>query len=82
MKRMDRSPLPQSILLPHLMIYDTIYTSSQTPFMRAAQGVGARAANGLSMLLYQGALSFEYWFNREAPAAEMGAALQKAVQEA
>lgn len=75
MKRTDPSPLPSSILQPHLMIYDTIYTASRTRLMHAADEAGARSANGLSMLLYQGALSFEIWFNREAPIEVMRAAL-------
>lgn len=75
MKSTDGSPLPSALLQPHLMIYDTIYTASRTKFMIAAADAGARSANGLSMLLHQGALSFEIWFNREAPLAEMRAAL-------
>lgn len=75
MKRTDPSPLPSAILQPHLMIYDTIYTASRTKLMLAADEAGARSANGLSMLLHQGALSFEIWFDRTAPLAEMRAAL-------
>ncbi len=44
--------------------------------MQAADEAGARSANGLSMLLYQGALSFEIWFNREAPVEAMRAGLR------
>ena len=75
MKSTDVSPLSSALLQPHLMIYDTIYTASRTKLMIAAADAGARSANGLSMLLHQGALSFEIWFNREAPLAEMRAAL-------
>ncbi len=75
MKRTDTSPLPSSLLAPHLMVYDTIYTASRTKLMHAAEEAGARAANGLSMLLHQGALAFEIWFNREAPLDVMRAAL-------
>jgi len=75
MKSSDPSPLASAILQPHLMIYDTIYTARRTRLMLAADEAGARSANGLSMLLHQGALSFEIWFNREAPLAEMRAAL-------
>lgn len=75
MKLSDASPLPGSILAPHLMIYDTIYTSARTPLQKAADEAGARSANGLSMLLHQGALSFEIWFNREAPVEVMRKAL-------
>jgi shikimate dehydrogenase len=78
MKLSDPSPLPGSMLMPHLMIYDTIYTAARTPLLRAADETGARSANGLSMLLHQGALSFEIWFNREAPLEVMRNALQQA----
>lgn len=80
MKTTDVSPLPSALLQPHLMIYDTIYTASRTKLMLAAADAGARSANGLSMLLHQGALSFEIWFNREAPLAEMRAALLAAAK--
>ncbi len=67
MKLTDPAVLPASILQPHLMIYDTIYTAHRTPLLADAEAAGARAANGLSMLLHQGALSFEIWFKRDAP---------------
>jgi len=75
MKRTDPPVLPGSILQPHLMVYDTIYTAHRTPLLAAAEEAGARAANGLAMLLYQGALSFEIWFNRDAPVEAMRAGL-------
>lgn len=75
MKRTDPSVLSASILRPHLMVYDTIYTAHRTPLLAAAEAAGARAANGLAMLLYQGALSFEIWFNRDAPVEAMRAGL-------
>ncbi|PYJ54582.1 MAG: shikimate dehydrogenase, partial [Verrucomicrobia bacterium] len=46
-----------------------------TALLRAAEEAGARGANGLSMLLYQGALSFSLWFDREAPIEAMRAAV-------
>ena len=75
MKRTDPSPLPSALLEPHLMVYDTIYTAARTKLMLAADEVGARSANGFSMLLHQGALAFEIWFNREAPLEVMRDAL-------
>ena len=81
MKRSDPSPLPAAILDPHLMLYDTIYTATRTKLMLAGDEVGARSANGLSMLLYQGALSFEIWFNRPAPLEVMRAALHSGNQQ-
>jgi shikimate dehydrogenase len=72
----DAAPLPRELLAPHLMIYDTVYTRGRTPLLIAADEAGARGANGLSMLLYQGARSFEIWFGREASIDVMRAALQ------
>jgi shikimate dehydrogenase len=75
MKRGDGSPLSSALLEPHLLVYDTIYTATRTKLMLAADEAGARSANGLSMLLHQGALAFEIWFDRPAPLEGMRAAL-------
>ena len=75
LNRSDPSPIPTRLLAPHLMVYDTIYSERRTPFVSAAVEAGARGANGLSMLLHQGALAFETWFGREAPLDVMRAAL-------
>lgn len=71
----DPSPIPARLLAPHHMIFDCVYGSSKTSFLRAADEAGARGANGLSMLLHQGALSFSIWFDREAPIDAMRKAL-------
>ncbi|MEN3368020.1 MAG: shikimate dehydrogenase [Verrucomicrobiota bacterium] len=75
LNRTDAAPISARLVAPHLMIYDTIYSSSQTAFVSAAIDAGARAVNGLSMLLHQGALAFEIWFDRAAPIDAMRAAL-------
>jgi shikimate dehydrogenase len=75
LNRVDAPPIPARLLAPHLMIYDTIYSSGPTAFISAALEAGARAANGLSMLLHQGALAFEIWFGRTAPLDAMRKAL-------
>ena len=75
LNRSDPSPIPARLLAPHLMIYDTVYGEGRTPFVSAAIEAGARAANGFSMLLHQGALAFEIWFEREAPIGAMREAL-------
>lgn len=78
MKRTDPPAVASALLAPHLMVYETIYAPLRTPLLAAAAESGARGANGLSMLLHQGALAFEIWFDREAPLAEMRAALASA----
>ena len=57
------------------MVFDCVYGPSKSAFIRAADEAGARGANGLSMLLHQGALSFSVWFNREAPIEAMRSAI-------
>jgi shikimate 5-dehydrogenase len=57
------------------MVFDAVYGPSKTSLLRAADEAGARGANGLLMLLHQGALSFSIWFDREAPIDAMRKAL-------
>ena len=63
----DPAPIPARLLAPHHIVFDCVYRPTKTALLRAADEAGARGANGLSMLLHQGALSFSLWFNREAP---------------
>jgi shikimate dehydrogenase len=76
LNRSDPSPIPARLLAPHLMVYDTIYSAERTPLISAAIEAGARGTSGLSMLLHQGALAFEIWFDREAPIEVMRAAIR------
>jgi shikimate dehydrogenase len=71
----DPAPIPARLLAPHQIVFDCVYRASKTALLRAAEEAGARGANGLSMLLHQGALSFSTWFNREAPMAAMRSAI-------
>jgi shikimate dehydrogenase len=63
----DPAPIPGRLIAPHHMVFDCIYGPSKTALLRAAEQAGARSANGISMLLHQGALSFSIWFDREPP---------------
>jgi len=71
----DPAPIQTRMLAPHHMVFDCVYASSKTALQRAAEQAGARSANGISMLLHQGALSFSIWFDREPPIEAMGKAL-------
>ena len=65
----------------NLFVYDTNYQPRETPLLRAARRAGARAANGLSMLLHQGAEAFTIWTGRPAPLEAMRDALKKILPE-
>lgn len=55
--------------------YDMIYRPAETPFLQAAKAAGCRSANGVGMLLYQGAKALELWTGKPAPIEPMRAAL-------
>src|SRR5439155_1782957 len=57
------------------LVMDMIFNPPLTPLLHAAQAHGCQVLNGLSMLLYQGALAFELWTGRPAPIEVMQRAL-------
>lgn len=59
--------------------YDMVYRPAETSFLKAAKAAGCRAANGLGMLLYQGAKALEIWSGQPAPVAIMRRALEENV---
>ncbi len=73
----DVSPLPISAIPPSLRVFDTVYRAlgQPTPLLAASREAGASAVGGLSLLLHQGALSFEFWFGGVAPFDAMKKAL-------
>ncbi|MFM8885492.1 MAG: shikimate dehydrogenase family protein, partial [Chthoniobacterales bacterium] len=79
MKRSDPPLIPAALLTPDLTVFDMIYRPAVTRLLEDAQAAGARTANGLSMLLHQGALSLEVWTDRPAPVDAMRRALEQAV---
>jgi len=56
-------------------VFDMIYRPVETPLLRTARAAGCRTANGLGMLLYQGAAALELWTGRPAPLEVMRGAL-------
>ncbi len=60
-------------------VYDTIYRPAETPLLRAAKTAGGRTANGIGMLLYQGAKALEVWSGQSAPIEVMRRALEQNV---
>lgn len=75
----DSRPFPIEWIGPTQFVFDLVYDPPVTPLVRGARGRGARAINGLSMLLHQGIASFEIWTGLPAPEPAMRAALERAV---
>ena len=79
LKAGDASPLGAKAFRAGQWAFDLVYGAPETPFMREARKGGAKAANGLGMLLHQGAKAFEIWTGRAAPADVMRRALEQKV---
>lgn len=58
----DHSYLPMG-----LKVADIIYKPAQTKLLKMASDKGLDFMNGEGMILYQGAVSFEYWTNQKMP---------------
>lgn len=56
-----------SFLRPELIVSDVIYNPKQTKLLKMAEEVRCPHFNGLYMLLYQGAASFELWTGKKMP---------------
>ena len=62
-----RTPLYSELIPPGVLVFDMVYTPSETPLLLEARKAGAHTLGGLWMLIYQGAASFELWTGRKAP---------------
>lgn len=63
----EEQPVPAEWLHAGLFVYDQVYNPVETRLLESARAVGARGANGVGMLVFQGALSFEIWTGRTPP---------------
>lgn len=83
LKKSDALPLDISVLkLSNAKaVFDMIYKPAETPFLAAAREAGCQTANGLGMLLHQGAAALEIWSGQPAPLDIMRATLKGTVHE-
>lgn len=56
-----------SMLRPDLIVTDVVYNPVTSKLLEQAQAAGCKTINGLGMMLWQGAMAFEYWTGREMP---------------
>jgi shikimate dehydrogenase len=62
------------------MAFDLTYRPMETPFMCRAVAAGARAVNGLGMLVHQAAAALELWTGRKIPASILFDAARQAMR--
>ena len=67
----DQTPVPSDLLRPGLIVFDIVYNPIKTSLLKEAEAAGAETIGGLDMLVWQGALAFEKWTGRKAPAGLM-----------
>jgi shikimate dehydrogenase len=60
-------------------VYDMVYQPAETKLLADAKAAGCRGANGLGMLLHQGAAAFEIWTGQTAPRDVMRRALEQKI---
>ncbi len=75
----DAPVLPAAAFRTDQCLYDLVYTAEQTSTMQVAARQGARVANGLGMLLHQGAESFRIWTDVRPDVPAMRSALHAAM---
>lgn len=75
---LHREPFPFSLagISKQALVVDIIFNPMETVFLKEAKNLGCRTQNGIGMLLYQGALAWEFWLGGKAPVEEMGQALK------
>ncbi|EHQ88066.1 shikimate dehydrogenase [Desulfosporosinus youngiae] len=80
---LHKEPFPFSLegISKQALVVDIIFNPMETLFLIEAKQLGCRTQNGLRMLLYQGALAWEFWFGGQAPIEEMRQALKHGLAE-
>ena len=69
------------LLTSDLTVMDIVYTPIETKLLADAKKVGAKTIDGVEMLIYQGAASFELWTDRKAPIEIMRLAALKQISK-
>ena len=82
LKASDPLPIDLAALPAPRACYDMIYNPAETPLLAAARARGIPAANGLSMLVHQGARALEIWTGRPVPVSAMRTAAHAAMGRA
>ena len=73
--QVETSPWPEEVAFPAgVLLFDLVYNPRQTRFVRLARESGARAVDGLRMLVHQGAEAFALWTGAAPPVEIMYAA--------
>lgn len=76
--------LPANAFYSRPFVFDLVYVPAETRLLREARSAGCEGANGVGMLVYQGALSLSIWSGlpvEDMPIALMTAAVEHALAQ-
>jgi shikimate dehydrogenase len=76
----DAPPVDLKAIPSPAAVYDMIYNPPQTPLLKSAAALGIPCANGLSMLVHQGARALEIWTGARVPVEAMWNAARGALR--
>jgi shikimate dehydrogenase len=82
LKPSDSLPLDLAALVGHARpagVFDMIYNPAETALLAQARALGLPAANGVAMLVHQGARALQIWSNAAVPVNVMHAAVTAAL---
>ncbi len=78
----DRSPWPDDLAFPRdALVFDLASWSGETRLLRQAQAGGARDVSGMTLQVYEAALTFEMWTGQPAPIKVMEQAVRAGLTE-
>lgn len=78
--KINETPIDTKLLHSNLTVFDLVYNPPETRLLKEAKAIGAKTVDGISMLVYQGALSFQIWTGRKAPVDVMTRACKRALR--
>jgi shikimate 5-dehydrogenase len=73
----DGSVVPLEALRPDMIVLDVVYGHGETVLLKGARAVGAKAIDGLGMLIEQAALTIELWARARGISVEAPRALMR-----
>ena len=77
----DAIPFDLDLLTKPSKVMDLVYRRGDTKFVRDAKERGLSAVDGTEMLLQQAAVSFELWWEKDAPVDTMRRTLKNIASE-
>jgi len=75
----DAMPVRKQDLDKTMVVMDVVYNPLKTRLLRAAENIGCRTIDGVSMFVYQGAFQLELWTGMKAPVDVMKKAVLNAL---